>query len=147
MTKPPSAILAFVLVATPVVAANGAEKKSPLQRYPLDERQIEMALAFGTKAKGKMTGLSLKDSAQSFLRGMSAMSGPGGATPTTGFQRRSIHPLHLDRTECVLGIEEVQDAETRTGDRRDAGWCPEGLREPGCSQRHHISRHGGLVRS
>ena len=44
------------------VEVSGADKKKPLQNYPLDENLIAMALAEGTRAKGGFLGLSLLDS-------------------------------------------------------------------------------------
>ena len=86
-------ISTFVLIAlVPIhVATVAAEKNVPFQRYPLDERQIGIALAAGARAKGRMTGLSLKDSGQSFLNAMSSMDGSGGQV-STGFSLEIYTP-------------------------------------------------------
>ncbi len=63
--------------------ATARDNDRPFTHYPLIDSEINLAIAAGTKAKGKACGLSLRDSFQSFSNSMAI----AGGTPTgsTGF--------------------------------------------------------------
>lgn len=74
-----------VLVSLFFVPMIGAKDKDKLfVNHPLDDSRIEQAIAFGSGNRGENCGLSLKDTAQGFMRGIAALSDDRNA-PTTGF--------------------------------------------------------------
>lgn len=81
---------------SPTVAP--VEEPAPVDRFgpplALPVRDVEAAIALGAKAKGRLCGLDMQDSARGFFNAMAAMgSNPGAAQGSRGFSLEVFTPL------------------------------------------------------